>query len=230
MRHIFEPFFTTKEVGKGTGLGLATVHGIVKQHHGWIQAESSPGKGSAFHVYLPVFLEEEQPLAAPESLEVRGGTECILVVEDDASLRRLEALGLRRLGYTVCEAADGNEALKQWGLHRDEIGILLTDMVMPGGLSGLDLAERLMDESDSLSVIVTSGYTTERARAETLKDRGIIYLPKPYDVAELARTVRGCLDLAGRHRADRSQSGVHESVAQDSVNEKSDALDGRAAR
>jgi PAS domain S-box-containing protein len=195
MRHVFEPFFTTKEVGKGTGLGLATVYGIVKQHQGWVEVDSTVGKGSTFRVYLPA---SAGPATGEESSvtinDVRGGTETILLVEDEATLRRMAALSLKKRGYTVLEAANGVEALKLWAEQQERVDLLLTDMVMPEGVTGLDLAGRLRKDKAALKVIVSSGYSADMATQDVLKERRIRFLPKPYEGATLLKVVRDCLD------------------------------------
>jgi CheY-like chemotaxis protein len=193
-QRIFEPFFTTKEVGKGTGLGLATVYGVVKQHQGLIEAESSPGRGSTFGVFLPALEACPEESAAAAAPSYQGGREVILVVEDDRSVRRLVCSHLRVLGYEVVEAESGVEALALWDAQRRKVDLLLTDMVMPGGLSGLDLVEQLSHRNPLLQAIITSGYDPERTEPEQLARRGIAFLPKPYDPTILARTVRACLD------------------------------------
>ncbi len=164
---IFEPFFTTKEVGKGTGLGLATVYGIVKQHEGWIEVNSEPDKGSMFDVFFPI---SEQPLP-PEKIEaaapapVTGGHETILLVEDEEILREMARDILKNCGYRLFEAATGKEALKLWSECGDKIDLLLTDMVMPEGISGVELAERLLADRPDLKIIFTSGYTSSEINA-----------------------------------------------------------------
>jgi CheY-like chemotaxis protein len=193
LKHIFEPFFTTKDVGKGTGLGLATVYGIVKQHEGWVEVHSRPGKGSVFRVYLPVEKQEALPSCpAPEQVlsMVRGGQERILVVEDEPALRRLVTGLLRRQGYEVIEAPSGLEALRVW---RKETDLLLTDVMMPGGISGRELAIRLREEKPELKVIFTSGYNME-FNGEFDLDSGCYFLPKPYAPARLAELIRSSLD------------------------------------
>ena len=195
LKRIFEPFFTTKEPGKGTGLGLATVHGIVKQHQGWIEVESTVGAGSAFRVYLPAWTEP--PRVALESAtaeRVRGGTETILLVEDELSVRRVAALCLRKLGYAVVEAANAAEALQRWEEHPLPIDLLLTDMIMPGGVTGLDLAAQLRERKASLRIILSSGYTQQGTTPGLLTEQGLAFLAKPYENNLLARTVRDCLD------------------------------------
>jgi len=193
---IFEPFFTTKEVGKGTGLGLATVYGIVKQHDGWIEASSEPGKGATFDVFFPT---SEQPVAPAKkdtdsNAPVTGGTETILLVEDEAILREMARDVLKDCGYHLIEAATGKEALQLWRGGADKIDLLLTDMVMPEGISGVDLAERLLADRPDLKVIFTSGYTSAEINAELLSHSRTHFLQKPYSHTTLARAVRECLD------------------------------------
>ena len=194
---IFEPFFTTKEVGKGTGLGLATVYGIVKQHDGWIEVNSEPGKGATFDVFFPA----GDPLAAQVKTEgsadtpVRGGKETILIVEDELVLREMARDILRDYGYRLLEASSGREALEIWQNASGEIDLLLTDMVMPEGISGVALAERLLSDRPGLKIIFTSGYSTTEINAELLSRSQARFLQKPYSHTTLARTVRDCLDL-----------------------------------
>jgi two-component system, cell cycle sensor histidine kinase and response regulator CckA len=191
---IFEPFFTTKEVGKGTGLGLATVLGIVEQHQGWVEVESEFGAGTTFHVYLPRIKLAVRPAARmPVAKDVRGGSETILVVEDEAPLRILVRTVLERQGYSVLEAENGRQALGIWEQHRDCIQLLLTDMVMPEGISGIELAQELQAVAPSLRVVFSTGYNDQSFNT-AFRRRGNRFLPKPYDPVRLARTVRECLD------------------------------------
>ena len=192
--HIFEPFFTTKEVGKGTGLGLATVFGIVQQHGGALQVESEVGGGTTFHIFLPTAEAAEVAEEKVAAKMLPRGTETILVVEDEPSLRLLNRIVLERQGYQVLEAAHGVEALEVWERHAGRIHLLLTDLVMPEGLSGLELAARLRKRSPDLPVIFTSGYSAEMAGRELSLEPGQYFLQKPTPLPELLETLRRCLD------------------------------------
>jgi PAS domain S-box-containing protein len=195
LKRIFEPFFTTKAVGKGTGLGLPTAHGIVKQHHGWIEVQSQQGHGSAFTVYLAVKLVPAASIEPPTPVSpVVGGRGTLLLVEDEEIVRRPIGRYLRKLGYHVIEAADGNQAFGLWQRHREQIDLLFTDMVMPEGVSGLDLAEKLRAEKPELRVIISSGYSTEISMQGVPADAGYIYLPKPSPSAAIATAVRECME------------------------------------
>jgi len=194
LKRIFEPFFTTKEVGKGTGLGLATVYGIVKQHHGWVDVESVVGQGTTFRIFLPEragFGDADKQATAGQ---IPGGTETVLVVEDDASLRRMVVGTLRVLGYRVWDAANGKEAMALWKTHRGDISLLFTDMVMPEGMSGLALAERFRRDKPMLRVILSSGYSEQLINLNRLDGADLIRLPKPYTAENLAEAVRKCID------------------------------------
>ena len=195
---IFEPFFTTKEVGKGTGLGLATVFGIVQQHNGSIEVESEPGHGATFHIYLPRLTSA--PTAAPAPLPVfipRGRNELVLLVEDELAVQEMGTQALRRQGYRVITACSGRAAFEIWNEHKAEVDLLLTDMIMPEGVSGQQLARRLLEEKPRLKVVYTSGYNAEIAGKELKLTDGINYLAKPYQLERLFRTVRAALDHTG---------------------------------
>jgi CheY-like chemotaxis protein len=191
---IFEPFFTTKEVGKGTGLGLATAFGIVKQHRGFIQIETELGKGSRFQVFLPASDAEPEMLIGMRPPEIQGGCETILVVEDSQAVRSLTQILLERHGYRVLPAADGVEALELWEKHAASISLLMTDLVMPGGLSGQELARKLQRDNPQLKTIFTSGYSAEIGGCKNGLKPGDNFLQKPSPADKLLEIVRRRLD------------------------------------
>jgi PAS domain S-box-containing protein len=192
---IFEPFFTTKDIGKGTGLGLATVYGIVKQHQGWIEVESTVGKGTTFRIHIPYLgadsVETEKPTT---QIAVRGGAETILLVEDEKPVRELVARVLQKYGYKILQADTGNAAVKIWNQHKTEIKLLLTDLVMPDNMNGRELAEKLWVEQPELKVIFSSGYSADIVGKDFKLEPDVNFLQKPYHPQTLALTVRRCLD------------------------------------
>jgi two-component system cell cycle sensor histidine kinase/response regulator CckA len=193
---IFEPFFTTKEAGKGTGLGLSTVFGIVKQSNGYISVDSEPGKGTDFRVYLPVVDAGRVSAEAlrPET-QSRGGSETILVVEDESSVRALVTTVLSRAGYQVVQADSLQGVDAALDRSEDTPALLLTDVVLPGGGSGRDVADMLLQRYQGLRVIYMSGYTRNSVVHDGRLDEGIEYLEKPFTPASLLRKVRAVLDL-----------------------------------
>jgi signal transduction histidine kinase/CheY-like chemotaxis protein len=195
---IFEPFFSTKQAGKGTGLGLATVYGIVKQHHGWVEVSTQLGVGSTFRVFLPS--KTGKPASVPK-VPVSGpsgrGTETILLVDDEEGVRLSIRKLLERFGYKVREAASGREALQVWHAQAAEIDLLLTDINMPQGINGLELVEKVRAERRDVKVIYLSGYTEEMPERDTgfVTNTRSRFLQKPCSSQELIQTVRQSLDL-----------------------------------
>lgn len=192
-RRLFEPFFTTKEVGKGTGLGLATVHGIVARSGGIVGVYSEVGRGTSLKVYFPLAKAEDLSLES-RSTDVRSrtGTETILVVEDEIGLRELTKRLLERHGYKVLLAADAEEALRLFD-QEASIDVLLTDVVMPG-TSGPELTRALIDRKPSLRVIYMSGYTEEAIVHHGVLDPGVAFLHKPFTSETLGRKIRDLLE------------------------------------
>lgn len=194
LARIFEPFFTTKEVGKGTGMGLATVLGIIQQHEGWIDAQSRPGSGTTFRIYLPATQLTAHIETVAEAAPKRAATnDMILLVEDDADVRSLARCVLEEAGYRVMEACDGHRAIEAWQSYPDRIDLLLTDMVMPGGLSGSDVAKRFCIDRPDSKVIFSSGYSENLFGKELGLREGVTYLPKPYLARQLTDAVARAL-------------------------------------
>ena len=202
-RRLFEPFFTTKEVGKGSGLGLATAYSIVKLHNGWIEVESTLGMGSEFSVYLPFHNPVRAALQAGEAAQPAvGGNGTVLLVEDDTIVRTFAALSLRSVGYAVCEAVDGHDARKVWSREKGRIDVLLTDVVMPQGLTGWELASGLREQKRDLAVVLMSGYTTELPQHTLDPANRLVFLQKPFDTVKLTRAVRNAIDRISGKGAD----------------------------
>jgi CheY-like chemotaxis protein len=196
LQHLFEPFFTTKEKGKGTGLGLATVHGIAARHGGSVQVYSEVGHGSSFKVYFPrigeIAAPIETPAPQPPSTRAHAGGETVLVVEDADSLRELTKRILTAQGYTVVTAADAGEALQVFD-ETPSINLLLTDVVMPGR-SGPELTKELIARRPGLKVVYMSGYTDESIVQHGVLQPGVAFLHKPFTAGALSRKIRDVLD------------------------------------
>ena len=190
---IFEPFFTTKDPGKGTGMGLATVYGVLKQHGGWLEVDSAPERGTTIRAFFPVSLDSVIPISTriekPSADSVPNGSITILVVEDEEMLREFVSDALNALGYRVLSAANGHNAMDIWAAHRDEIDLLLTDVVMPESVSGRQLAHKLIMDKPDLKVIFTSGYSAELFGSEFEREKEHVFLAKPYLPDRLAQTV-----------------------------------------
>lgn len=216
-RRIFEPFFTSKEPGMGTGLGLAVVYGIVKQHNGWIEVDSEPGKGTTFKIYFP--LEEKQIVESDEKPFVKprldgfSGKETVLVVEDEPSLRDMVCGILRHYGYKVYEAANGMEALRLCENAGVDFNLLLSDMLLAEGMSGRDLARKMKSKYPNLKVIITSGYSVDPIINKFEFRNGFMFLPKPYHFWTLLKTIRQILDEK-EGNGNNHENNVHQNFAQ----------------
>ncbi len=194
LTRIFEPFFTTKAPGNGTGLGLSTVFGVVRQHRGWIEVDSKPHEGTTFRVFFPASSQAPEHNERPTDSSSPTGSETVLVAEDEDLLREMVVQALKIHGYKVLEASSGRDALEVWEKARQPIDLLFTDMVMHGGILGGELAERLVEKCPTLKVIYTSGYSPGMAGKDVSLLEGRNFLPKPYSIGKLTRFVRECLD------------------------------------
>jgi CheY-like chemotaxis protein len=191
--HIFEPFYTTKPAGEGTGLGLATVLGIVEQSGGYVFCESEPGKGTTFKIYLPRVDEAVEAAAAQRApVKTTPGSETVLLVEDDSVLRELIGAGLRADGYKVLVATDGVDALRVSDQHPGSIDILLTDVIMPQ-MSGPDLARSLAPRRPGMRVLYISGYTDDRLRHASIAGSEVVLVQKPFQLTDLTHKLREIL-------------------------------------
>lgn len=194
---IFEPFFTTREIGRGSGLGLASAYGIVKQHGGWIDVRSGIGEGTVFSVYLPVCQEGASELRSDEPPPaVMPGKERVLVVEDEPAVRDLMCHILQFYGYETVQAESGPAALETWEEQGSRIDAIVTDIVMPGGMDGRELARVLLAKRPDLPVLYTSGYSPMIAGQDLALQDGVNFLQKPFEAVTLAKTLRDCIDRA----------------------------------
>jgi signal transduction histidine kinase/CheY-like chemotaxis protein/CHASE3 domain sensor protein len=196
LENLFEPFFTTKEVGKGTGLGLATVYGIVKQNNGFINVYSEPDQGSTFKLYLPrLVVDEDTDKAVPDKKAVTGGTETILLVEDEPSILRMTRMMLEKKGYSVLSAATPAEAVEKAKSHSGAIDLLMTDVVMPE-MNGRDLSGQLIPLYPEIKLLFMSGYTANVIAHQGVLDDGVAFIQKPFSMADMTEKVREVLDNA----------------------------------
>lgn len=191
MPQIFEPFFTTKEAGQSSGLGLAVVYGIVKQHNGWINVRSRTGKGSDFRIYLPV--TDEKPQAetpeAPQPQVLMGNGERILVVEDELVIKDLLTKMLTNNGYQVSSARDAYEAIEIFDREKGNFQMVFSDVVIPGE-SGFEVVKKLITRKPAIKVLLTSGYTDYKARREDIDAYQLPFIQKPYTIPELLKTIK----------------------------------------
>jgi CheY-like chemotaxis protein len=195
IHRMFEPFFGTKEVGKGTGLGLSVVYGIIKQHEGWINVESKPGKGSTFKIYFPVTSEkvEEKTRETIKKEQFYGAGKTILVVEDEEIVRELASRVFRENGYIVFEAANSQEAMAIFEREKGEFHLVFSDVVMPGE-NGIQLVNNLLLQKPELKVLFSSGYTDDKSQRALIAEKGFKFLQKPYTPDELLQKVEQIIE------------------------------------
>ena len=194
LRHIFEPFFTTREQGHGTGLGLATVYGIVKQNGGTVDVDSREGTGTTFRFYFPRFSDTAMDtLDTPAAIEMLGGSETILIAEDQTDVREFCRDVLLQMGYNVLTAASGEEALSVSEAHSGDIHLFMSDVILPG-MNGRTAAERISASRPGIKVLYNSGYTAEVIDRQGILESGINFISKPFSSGELSRRVREILD------------------------------------
>jgi two-component system, cell cycle sensor histidine kinase and response regulator CckA len=192
VQYIFEPFFTTKGPGEGTGLGLATVYGIVKQHDGYITCESKPGSGTTFSIYFPAIGAGEEPKETVARALPQRGYGTILLVDDEASVRDLGSRIFTKAGYTVVTASNGKEALEIYR-QRNDIDIVILDLIMPE-MGGKQCMQRLLEINPAIKVIVASGYSAESPGKDAIVAKAQGFLRKPYEMRQVLSAVRAALD------------------------------------
>jgi CheY-like chemotaxis protein len=193
VEHIFEPFFTTKEIGRGTGLGLAMVHGIVKQHNGHITVKSEVGKGTIFNVFLPAVQDPTETVLESTGIMPAFGTETVLLVDDEEFIRKLGVRILTKHGYTVLQAKNGREALDLFKKERTNIGVVILDLIMPE-MSGIECLRGLLKIDPKVKILVASGYAADTSVKETIQQGAKGFFTKPFRVNEILREVRRILD------------------------------------
>ena len=192
-QRVFEPFFTTREVGKGTGLGLSMVYGIIKQHNGYINCYSEPGRGTIFRIYLPLIEKETEKAKAEEHIALSGGTETILLAEDEEEVRKLMKLVLEEAGYKVIEAVDGKEAIEKFGENKDSINLLLLDMIMPK-INGKGVYEEAKKIKPDVKALFSSGYPADFIHKKGILEEGLNFISKPASPHELLKMIREVLN------------------------------------
>ncbi len=190
---LFEPFFTTKEVGKGTGLGLSIVYGIIKQHEGYINVYSEPGKGAAFRIYLPIAGATAEGRGLSTVQPPRGGSETLLVAEDEPDVRRFIKALLEEFGYTVIEASNGEDAVEKYMSNKDAIRLLILDVIMPKK-NGKEVFDGISAINPGVKALFTSGYNEDIIHKKGVLEEGLNFISKPFVPSEFLRTVRRLLD------------------------------------
>jgi CheY-like chemotaxis protein len=193
LKHLFEPFYTTKGVGRGTGLGLSMVYGIVKSHDGYIFCDSAPGKGATFEIYLPVIEQKLEKEELKEEKISMGGKETILLIDDEESIRDLGNQILNRFGYTVLTASDGESGLELYRKEKGKIDLVILDLIMPG-MGGRKCLEELLKMNPKVKVVIASGYSVDGPTKEALEVGAKNFVSKPYAMRQMLKVVREVLD------------------------------------
>jgi two-component system, cell cycle sensor histidine kinase and response regulator CckA len=198
---IFEPFFTTKEAGKGTGLGLAMVYGIIKQHEGYINVYSEPGSGTTFKIYLPLIASGKDERKEIATSALKGGTETVLLAEDDVLVRNLLTEVLDGVGYRVISAVDGEDAIRKYNEHKEEIKLLILDVIMPKK-NGKEVYETIKQQRPNIKTLFTSGYSADIIQKKRILEEGLALLLKPIIPDDIVRKVRELLDTKSLREDD----------------------------
>jgi len=193
LSHIFEPFYTTKEIGRGTGLGLAMVYGILKQHDGHVTCDSEPGMGTTFKIYLLAMGTETKELSPTDEVELSGGTETILLVDDDEIIRDLTKRILEQRGYTALTAANGKEALNLYKKERKSISLVILDLVMPE-MGGKECFKELLKIDPQVKVLISSGYASGGSHRQAIELGAVGFVRKPYDIRQMLQVIRKIVD------------------------------------
>jgi len=193
LEHVFEPFYTTKEPGEGTGLGLATVYGIIQQHGGFIRCYSEPGQGATFKIYFPAIVSDEEAEEEPTKAMPQGGSETILLVDDEEIIRDLCLRILKKAGYNVITASDGKEALEVYRAEKERISLVILDLIMPQ-MGGKQCLEHLLSVDPDVRVVIASGYSAHVITQEALVSRARGFVNKPYNISQVLTVVRSVLD------------------------------------
>jgi CheY-like chemotaxis protein len=211
VEHIFEPFFTTKEKGKGTGLGLAVVYGIAKQHKGWVNVYSEPGNGATFKIYLPASTEiaPEEPEEKISLQGLSGNGERILLVEDEEGVRKFASAALRENGYVIYEADSASKAMEAYEREKGDFDLVFSDVVL-GDRTGLQLAEDLTDRDPGIRILLCSGYSNQKSQWDIIREKKFPFIEKPYGIVDLLKLVKSLLTSKYRDTAvpGRMNSGV----------------------
>jgi CheY-like chemotaxis protein len=203
VKHVFEPFFTTKKPGEGSGLGLSTVFGVVSMHRGWVEIESSPGQGAQIFIYFPASGHEPTFKTDTESIKPKGGSETILIVDDEAPVRKLVKSILEKAGYSVLTASNGKEALEIYSRHGSDIALVVLDLIMPE-MGGDTCLERLHTMDPNVRTLIMSGFGMDEKKEKLLQEKQVRLVSKPFDMIDFLNVVRQTLDRTGAQKMGKN--------------------------